>query len=125
MSPQEEPRTRLVVALRVNARASVQDAGQVLVATTALQSHGQLAEANGFAKNEVSFGLQRMYWDRVSNELLTPEAASERIGVPWDGHGDSHRQLSKVRFVVRDAPPDHPIYTRGFVIGGRFPGRRS
>ena len=29
------------------------------------------------------------------------------------------------RFRAREAPPDDPIYTRGFVIGGRYPRRSS
>jgi hypothetical protein len=29
------------------------------------------------------------------------------------------------RFNITEAAPDDPIYTRGFVIGGRYPGRRT
>ena len=28
-------------------------------------------------------------------------------------------------FVIRKAAPDDPIFTRGFIIGGRYPRRRS
>jgi hypothetical protein len=115
----------LVTALRVNAKSGRE--GTVLIADSEHLSHGQLAEQHGYQRREVAFGLERMYADKESGELLTPRPACERLGVPWDGRGDSWKILEPCRkgnrFLVRKASPDDPIYTRGFMIGGRYPKR--
>ena len=33
------------------------------------------------------------------------------------------RVLKGRRYSIKEAPPDDPIFTRGFVIGGRYPRR--